>query len=393
MLICIGVGFGTLTGLVPGLHVNTLVVMFLSLLPSLSIDKYSAVALIIAMSITHSFVDYIPSILLGAPEEDSVLSVLPGHRLLLKGKGYEAIKLTVVGGIGSLALCVAILPIGITAFPYLYTISKKALPYILIAILLYMIFIEPREKRIYALIVMIYSGIFGLIVLQSKKALFPALTGLFGISTLVISMKKKANIPEQSLNEEIEPFPRGIILGTLAGIFSGLFPSVGSSQSAMVMQNFIRKREKSKEEETKEFLVALGGVNTVDAIYAFLALYLIGKPRSGASIAVEKILQYLSYRDFLYILGIILSSSFLAVLITLRLSRFLVQKITMFKYEKISLLTLGFLLAMILFFSGERGLLIAFVASSIGIFAQLSGVKKSNCMAVLIIPTILYFLP
>ncbi|RLG59448.1 MAG: hypothetical protein DRN95_02030 [Candidatus Hydrothermarchaeota archaeon] len=257
----------------------------------------------------------------------------------------------------------------------------------MIAILLYMIFIEPREKRIYALIVMIYSGIFGLIVLQSKKALFPALTGLFGISTLVISMKKKANIPEQSLNEEIEPFPRGIILGTLAGIFSGLFPRVGSSQSAMVMQNFIRKREKSKEEETKEFLVALGGVNTVDAIYAFLALYLIGKPRSGASIAVEKILQYLSYRDFLYILGIILSSSFLAVLITLRLSRFLIQ------YEKISLLTLFFLLAMILFFSGERGLLIAFVASSIGIFAQLSGVKKSNCMAVLIIPTILYFLP
>ncbi|RLG59449.1 MAG: hypothetical protein DRN95_02035 [Candidatus Hydrothermarchaeota archaeon] len=129
MLICIGVGFGTLTGLVPGLHVNTLVVMLLSLLPSLSIDKYSAVALIIAMSITHSFVDYIPSILLGAPEEDSVLSVLPGHRLLLKGKGYKAIKLTVVGGIGSLALCVAILPIGITAFPYLYTISKK--PYLI----------------------------------------------------------------------------------------------------------------------------------------------------------------------------------------------------------------------------------------------------------------------
>ncbi len=328
-----------------------------------------------------------PSILLGAPEEDSVLSVLPGHRLLLEGKGHEALKLTVLGGVGSLALCTGILPLGIKIFPWLYSLSKRILPYMLIAILTYMVFNEAAEKRLYALIVVVYSGILGLIVL-GDNALFPTLTGLFGISTLLVSLKNKVRIPQQNLCDEIPIYKKGIVLGTLAGIFAGLFPSVGSSQSAMIMQNFV-----SKDKKTREFLVALGGVNTVDAIYAFLALYLIGRPRSGTSMAIEKILGAISYQDFIYIIGVILSSAFFAVLITLKLARFFIPRITKLRYGTINLITLIFLFGMVFIISGARGILIAIVAGSIGIFAQLSGVKKSNCMAVLIIPTILYFLP
>ncbi len=387
LFIFMGVIFGTITGLVPGFHVNTLAALLLSILPAIHIDKYLEVVLIVAMSIAHSFVDYIPSILLGAPEEDSVLSVLPGHRLLLEGKGHEALKLTVLGGVGSLALCTGILPLGIKIFPWLYSLSKRILPYMLIAILTYMVFNEAAEKRLYALIVVVYSGILGLIVL-GDNALFPTLTGLFGISTLLVSLKNKVKIPQQNLCDEIPIYKRGIVLGTLAGIFAGLFPSVGSSQSAMIMQNFV-----SKDKKTREFLVALGGVNTVDAIYAFLALYLIGRPRSGTSMAIEKILGAISYQDFIYIIGVILSSAFFAVLITLKLARFFILRITKLRYGTINLITLIFLFGMVFIISGARGILIAIVAGSIGIFAQLSGVKKSNCMAVLIIPTILYFLP
>ena len=49
------------------------------------------------MAITHTFIDFIPSIFLGAPDEDSVLSILPGHKLLLKGYAYTGIILTLYG--------------------------------------------------------------------------------------------------------------------------------------------------------------------------------------------------------------------------------------------------------------------------------------------------------
>ena len=52
---------------------------------------------IISMSLTHSFLDEITSIFLGAPYSGMAMGVLPGHKLLLEGKGLEAVKLTVIG--------------------------------------------------------------------------------------------------------------------------------------------------------------------------------------------------------------------------------------------------------------------------------------------------------
>jgi len=54
---------------------------------------------IIAMAITHTFLDVLPAIFLGAPDSDTALGVLPGHKLLLEGKGLIAVKLTVAGGL------------------------------------------------------------------------------------------------------------------------------------------------------------------------------------------------------------------------------------------------------------------------------------------------------
>ena len=52
---------------------------------------------IISLAITHTFLDAIPSIYLGAPTEAQALNVLPGHRLLMKGLGHNAIMYTVIG--------------------------------------------------------------------------------------------------------------------------------------------------------------------------------------------------------------------------------------------------------------------------------------------------------
>jgi len=390
----IGVLLGTVTGLTPGLHVNTLVVIILSLSPLLleNLGLEGVVALIIAMSVTHTFVDFIPAIFLGAPKEDSILSVLPGHRLLTQGRGYEAVRLTVLGGIGAIAVSVALLPLGLKVLPVLYNATRAVLPYLLIGVLSFMVITEDGWRRkAFSLALILYSGALGLVVLNNgllpaKYALFPTLTGLFGMSTLLISLRCRVEIPEQRLDYDSGNYSHGILAGSLGGILTGLLPSIGSSQSALIIQNFMGKKE------DKSFLVALGGVSTSDAVYALFALYLIGNPRSGASIAIDRLMSDITYADFLFMAGVVLFTSFFAALITLNTAKFVVRKIQTLDYRRFSLGVIIFLTALILLLTGPLGLLIAGTGTAIGIAAPLAGVKRSHSMAVLIIPTILYFL-
>lgn len=206
-LILIGVLLGTITGLTPGLHVNTVLVLLMSATPFIPdyLTVKEVVAFIVGMSVTHTFVDFIPAVLIGAPKEDSVLSVLPGHRMLMDGRGYEALRLTVLGGVGSILVATAVLPMALLVLPLVYANIRGVLPYILLIILAYMIATEKSKKRMtYACLLIICSGTLGLIILDhlslsGMDALFPTLTGLFGLSTLVVSMKSSGEVPEQSL--------------------------------------------------------------------------------------------------------------------------------------------------------------------------------------------------
>ncbi len=97
LAIFVGILFGTLTGLIPGIHIN-LVGIFLVSLSATLLLKLNPIYLIIfitAMAITHTFIDFIPAIFLGCPDGETELSVLPGHELLKQGKGYEAVLLSV----------------------------------------------------------------------------------------------------------------------------------------------------------------------------------------------------------------------------------------------------------------------------------------------------------
>jgi putative membrane protein len=97
------------------------------------------------MSITHTFVDFIPSIFLGAPDEDSVLSVLPGHQFLLKGHGHQALVLTLKGGLIAMILILLFTPIFINFLPEFYETISKLIPCILIGIS--MISIATKKKK------------------------------------------------------------------------------------------------------------------------------------------------------------------------------------------------------------------------------------------------------
>lgn len=196
--ILIGCFLGIITGLTPGVHINLVGVIILSLTPFLSeyVSLITLAVLIISMSVTHTFLDALPSIFLGAPDSGLELSVLPGHRLLLQGRGYEAVVLNAIGSLFAVILMVSFAPIGLPFIKLIYPIVQKFIPHILIFFSILLIYKE-RKSRFLALIIYFIGGILGIITLnlQLSQPLFPLLSGLFGTSILLTSIFEKTKIP------------------------------------------------------------------------------------------------------------------------------------------------------------------------------------------------------
>src|SRR3989344_5735050 len=122
LAVLLGCLMGVLTGLTPGLHINLVALILFSISPVLLgyTNVIAVASFIIAMSITHTFTDFISATYLGAPSDDTALAVMPAHRLLLEGMGHEAVKLTVIGSLLCLIIVIVLSPLLIFAVPIIF---------------------------------------------------------------------------------------------------------------------------------------------------------------------------------------------------------------------------------------------------------------------------------
>jgi putative membrane protein len=388
----LGILLGTALGLLPGMNVNNILPMMLSL--AIFLPPHYIAVLIISTAISQIFVSYIPSIFLGAPDADTSLSVLPGHRLLHEGRGYEAIKLTVIGGLGSLLVSFLAIYAFANYFTLAYELSRPYIHYAILLAILFMIFSEKRLKHMLgALAVISLSGLFGVITLGSsvvnqQNVLFPVLSGLFGISTIVISMSMRSKIPQQSDDDKTRLTTKNIFksiaLGSLAGIVVGFLPAIGVSQAATMVQYL------GGMGDARNFLVSMSGIGTSNEVFSLLSLYLVGNPRSGASVAIGRILQPTS-NDILMFAGTIIFAAGISAVLTLYLGRKIPKLLARLDYRKLSIAVLAGIVGMVFVATGLLGLLVAFTSTSIGLLCASLGVKRGNCMGVLLVPSVLFF--
>lgn len=392
LAVLFGISIGIVTGLLPGLHPNTLIPMVLSL--TALFDPLTMSVILVSAGISNSFVNFIPSILLGAPEADSALSVLPGHKLLLEGRGYEAIKLTVIGGLGAVVFAVLSLPLFGLFVPNLYNFLRPQLWWILTLVIVYMILSEKKGTKRFAVITMLFSGILGIIVLNNfdSSMLFPMLSGLFGIPLLMLSIGQKVSMPE-NFNFEETPMPKyskflSVITGAVAGVIVGLLPGVGSSQAAVLAQQTTDRS--SPEMAVRKFLIAIGGVNMSDFVYSLLALWIIGNPRSGIAVAVGQLITLDANVIMILIASILVAAGFSAY-VTIRMSRKIMPVFRRLNYTRLCVATAVFITLLVFLFSGPLGIFVLAVSSAVGLIPNISGVKKSHAMGCLLIPTILFF--
>jgi TctA family transporter len=509
---CMGASLGTFTGIAPGIHVNTLALMMLVSYPwiaglmgsacsVLGIDLVHVPLLvcsvIISASVVHSFVDFIPSVFLGAPNEDTVLSVLPGHRLLLSGKGLEAVSCAARGSLAG--ACVAILltvpMFMVMSSPIdLYGRFEPLIPGVLIVIMVMMVMEEtddplisvsidarhgsvvrlehidvptlvPRQgenvrawgklerisrgrfvlhtsqgdwpvtaragtpagkaevngiwkvrrnrsrRKLSAAILLLSSGLLGFVALNGRlppagiwdgvdgNMLFPLLTGLFGLPTLLDSVSS-GPIPEQSIEIDRDLHLRTVIGGALAGGFIGWVPGVTSTTGTMVGSVLDPGgKDDDEDDSSRRFVIMVSSVGTSAAVFGIIALAVTGRGRTGALLVVKQMLgaegvgalSSVTSAETIVLLISVFAAALLGYMMTLRLGRVFAARVGDLDLDRLTRIIVVSLVLLVLLMSGIPGLLVLFAATLIGLIPPRIGTKRVHLTGCLLLPITLFF--
>ena len=404
----VGILIGTITGIVPGIHVNTAgAILFASstfLLTFLSPEFLCVI--MVAMSIAHALIEFVPSMLLGVPQEGTATSILPGHRMVLQGRSKEVIRIVSVGGFGAIIVTILMLPVFAIALPVLHDISKPFTWMILLVASVYLTYSLPRTQRdfIWSLLLFVLSGILGWIIFQtpisSGVSLMCTFSGLFGISTILFSLNDSSSIPHQNpfyeLDLDLNKF-KSIFAGGITGAILGFLPGFGPAQGTVIAQAASGTND-NDDDDTVNFLLATSGLNVSDCLFSLIAIYIIGNPRSGIAVYMSYLISEMSLNH----LAIFIFASLLAVSVSLVLSLKLGDSFSRLMsgvdYKKLSigviLLQVLILYVFIFYYKASLGYMtLALVTSTaLGMIPHYLGVGKSHLMGVLIIPAIVIYM-
>jgi len=388
-----GICLGIVTGTLPGLHINLVAVLMLSLSPLLLhwASPLMLAVFLISLAITHTFLDALPSVYLGAPDEAQALNVLPGHRLLLQGKGHLAVLLITLGSFGSLLLSALLLPFFIMLMKIISSAMQFIIVYLLLGMLLFLFWRE--KKKLSAFCIFLLAGSLGVIVfaLPLHQPLFPLFSGLFGCSLLLISLLEKTRLPKQNINTQKADFPlrKNISLvssASLSGFFAAFLPGVSTSQIAVLGTAAMKKIGDAG------FLTFVGGVGTANMLISLGTLYALEKARNGAIVAVQELMQQITLQMVFLFMGVAVVAGGIACIITLWLSKKFCKILPKINYPVLIKIVLCFIAGLVLLIDGPLGIGVLIVATALGITASSWGVAKHHLMGCLLVPVILYFI-
>ena len=383
----LGIFLGIISGIIPGIHVNLLSVIVLSLSPIL-LHYFSPLGLasfILSIAITHTFIDVIPTTFLGIPDASQALLLFPSQKMVLQGKAYEAIFLILIGGLGSLLFSFLFLPVFFISTEILYPYLERFVGWILLFVCVFLLFRE--KEKTWACAIVFLSGCLGLLVFAFplEQGLFPLFSGLFGISALLLSLRNTLSLPVQEKTlPSLDGAYKAISCASIIGWIASFMPGLGPAQAASIGTSIIKLDEKG-------YLILIGGLSTVNMLLSLLSFYLFDKTRNGALVIVAEFLQ-IDFFSFLILLFVALSAGGIACFLSLFFSKKFLQIIPQIPYKSFTLGIIFFISILVILLTGWLGFLILIVSTALGILPEMKGVAKSHMMGCLLLPVILYFL-
>ena len=388
----IGVLLGTISGIIPGVHANTLAGVLLSL-QAVLLSVLGPVALagaLFAALITHTFVDAVPSTFLGIPEADTSLAVLPAHALCLEGNGEEAVRIAALGSACAMVIAVPVSVLCFLLLPALQPYFDWWIGILLIASVGYMIVTSDAPG--WALAIFAVSGALGAFALHytflswhllagGSAILMPLLTGLFGISVLLVA--SQGTLPEQhfsGLRIEDKAVIKYSLLGTGAGIAVGWLPGLSTASANGVLASVI-----GYEKDRRSYILATNAANTANAFIGLAALFALSRMRNGVMAAIAEI--PLPAMGELMVVGVLATCA--AYVITIRLSTS-ASRLNGFDSRILNRTVIAFVVLLSIVLTGPFGLFVLLLATTVGLVPHLINVPRMYCMGAIMVPVMLY---
>lgn len=404
----LGVSIGTITGITPGIHVNTAgAILFAvsTILLSFVSPEFLCV-LMVSMSIAHALLEFVPSMLLGVPEEGTALTVLPGHKMVLEGRSKEAIRIVSIGGFGAIIVTILLLPIFAIVLPPTYELLKPVTWILLLIASIYLIYKVTSTLKgfLWSTLLFILSGILGWIIFQaplsSGISLMCVFSGLFGISTILFSLNDNSTIPHQNKFYELNLDSakiKSIMTGGTTGAILGFLPGFGPAQGSVIAQS-ASGQSNNDDENTTNFLLAISGLNTSDCLFSLIAIYLIGNPRSGIAVYMSYLISEFNLSHLIVFIFASLIAVSLSLALCLKLGDSFSKLMSGIDYRKLSIavIVLQVILLYIfgLYYQAPLPYLTLMLVTStaMGLLPHYLNVGKSHLMSVLIIPAIIIYM-
>jgi putative membrane protein len=402
--------------LVPALHVYNVAGLFVigALRVSNFISGDALAMLLLGMIVGYAVLNTVPAIFLGAPDDSTVFVVLPGQKYLLESRGYEAAVLTGIGGLGGIAVLLALTPFAINIFGPLKQIITPHLHWILATIIAYMLMAEWPKGGDYGptrlarfldawkglgagLLTFILSGILGFVLFYKSPVpteiafqnLLPAFVGLFALPWVLENIMSRTEIPRQHIATSVDAPPgliaRGVASGALGGLLAAIFPIITGGIGGYLAGHATAQRD------DRIFIISQG---TSKVVYYVGALWFFFTPsahisKGGMAGMLSTIYAPTGFGIYYTAVAVIAICGALAFVLLLLYSRAAIWLVSRFDYRYISAATALVLVAVVGVTTGVGGLAIAALATAMGFIPPLWGSRRLNCLGVLLLPVTL----
>lgn len=384
-----GIALGTCSGLTPGIHANNFALLLAGLAPAMPGPPLLVGIAMLSAGVVHTFLDAIPAMAIGVPEADMAVAALPGHRMVLEGRGREAMRLSALGSVIAVLLAIPLaIPITLAMIRW-YPILQQHMPLILGSVAAVLIITETtRRGMIAGLASFVISSALGFAILDLEPAapldgggvLAPLFAGLFGTPVLLDAMQG-GGVPPQG-DATMHTRKRNVVIpasaGSVSGAIVGYLPGVSSAIAAVIALLSV-----PNDDPDRGFIVATSGVDTSNTIFALFALVALGTPRTGVMVAVDQANIPLNLP---IMIATVAGAAAVAFILVLIIGDLYLATIGRVDYTIICGIILTLLIALSWLFAGVVGVAILLISTLIGYVPVRGGCRRVHLMGVLMGP-------
>lgn len=402
---------------IPGLHVYNIMgllalVAHASRTSGHAVPTEIALPFAVGLMVGYAVLNTIPSILLAAPDESAIFTVLPGQKLFLSGRGMEGILVTTIGSAAGLVLLLAALgPLAPSLLPAVQTVVRPHVHWVLWCVIAFMLmsewpksrptgqagwgrFLDSWKSTGIGLATFLLAGLLGFILYfrtpiavgASFQNLMPAFVGLFTIPWLLLNLINNLQPPAQATrcaaHMDSGTAMRGVFAGALGGGFAAFFPVVTGGIGGLLAGHATAIRN------DRTFLVSQGTSKLIYYVGGLLLFFVpgLGITRGGGAWIISGIVTPYGLYEYLLALAATAIAGACALMLVDPLSRLTLAAMERIGYRPISLVAFVGIVAIVGGITGWAGLSIMAVATGIGLLPVLFGSRRMNCLGVILLP-------